>query len=361
MSKILKIFLVIFFIFDCSNIFGEILSKKNSIKPLWEGKKTYKIEYISSVGDDDFIEKEEYFFSVITKMVCDSKNNLYILDGKSRRILKFDSFGKIIKIYKFSKGQGPKDLARPYDLKADDNENLYIYDGGLNVIKIFDKYGKLKNIIKLKGRVYNFALGKNNSFYATYNNASQMKLNIRTNHIIKTNSISGKRIKVFGRETRSQNLLNKLLPLNNLMTRIETDRKGNVYLYYVHPYEIRRYSSNGQLELRFAREANFEGPPNRRKTSNTTLSYVWRLGVFDDGKILALIRHKKVINNKVIYEFWFDLFSENGEWLISIPGDKFKINFIWNFTIDPAGCLYISYNDPFNHVKKFKITFPNIN
>jgi hypothetical protein len=82
------------------------------------------------------------------------------------------------------------------------------------------------------------------------------------------------------------------------------------------------------------------------------------IAVFPDGKILNIIRHRKRLNdNKNKYECWFDIFSKEGQWLISFSSKRLKTERVRYFALDPSGYLYLNYYDPFPHIKKFKIEF----
>jgi hypothetical protein len=78
--------------------------------------------------------------------------------------------------------------------------------------------------------------------------------------------------------------------------------------------------------------------------------------VMPDGKIVNLIftmnRH-----NKDQYDYIFDIFNPDGDWLVSIPASHFKINLMRTFAFDNEGYIYIIYYEPFPHLKKFLLRF----
>ena len=78
---------------------------------------------------------------------------------------------------------------------------------------------------------------------------------------------------------------------------------------------------------------------------------------------INLIKEKWIIGkrrgrNLYKSESIFDIFSNDGEWLLSFSGKVLGIEFVRYFKIGPGGkYLYLDYAEPYPHIKKFKIEF----
>ncbi|MDD8020983.1 MAG: 6-bladed beta-propeller [Acidobacteriota bacterium] len=91
-----------------------------------------------SIGVGRFDEDR---FGELTSMDVDSDGNIYILDGKEKRIKVFDSAGKIIN--KFGKeGQGPGELNLPVSLQITPAREIVIGDASNQKLMFFSLEGK---------------------------------------------------------------------------------------------------------------------------------------------------------------------------------------------------------------------------
>lgn len=94
-------------------------------------------------GDD-----ENYMFGSINDVEVDSWGNIYVLDGKMTRIVKFDRDGKFILRFG-KKGQGPGEFGFPESMVLDSDCNIYVLSSGK--VLVFDENGKY-----LQSFPYNF-------------------------------------------------------------------------------------------------------------------------------------------------------------------------------------------------------------
>ncbi|MCP4218888.1 MAG: 6-bladed beta-propeller, partial [bacterium] len=69
-------------------------------------------------------------------VAVDTSKNIYVLDWKGYRLVKFNWQGKFLKQFG-QKGRGPKDLLSPWCLSLHDNK-LYIYDRNSRRIVVTD-------------------------------------------------------------------------------------------------------------------------------------------------------------------------------------------------------------------------------
>ena len=335
-------------IFTCL-ISGSEASKYISKEALWKNKKEVKLEHVFTIGSDDFEEDEKYFFALINDIEFDGHGNLYVLDVKAWRINKYTPEGVFIQSFTLNKGRGPGDHVRPMKIAIDKEGDIFIADMYKRVT-ILDKEGKLKNTlsIKEKGFLAYIAVGFDKNIYLTRFH------NSHTDQIFEYDSMTGTLIKTFCKYNHGETLQDML------SGDITTDYEGNLYYTALYPYEIKKFSKEGKLLNFFSREANFQEPIKSTIASSgiDLLSISMGIAVFPDGKTMNLIRKETVLSKtKRKTEYWFDVYSKDGKWLISFSSDRLKNDFVRLFNIDPFGYLYLDYFNPYPHIKKYKIEF----
>jgi len=94
------------------------------------------------------VDDENYIFGSINDVEVDSRGNIYVLDGKMTRIVKFDRDGKFILRFG-KKGQGPGEFGFPESMVLDSDRNIYVLSSGK--VLVFDENGKY-----LQSFPYNF-------------------------------------------------------------------------------------------------------------------------------------------------------------------------------------------------------------
>ncbi|HOP60897.1 MAG TPA: 6-bladed beta-propeller [Candidatus Saccharicenans sp.] len=106
-----------------------------------------------SIGVGKFDEDR---FGELTSMDVDSDGNIYVLDGKEKKIKVFDSAGKFVK--KFGeKGQGPGELNLPVSLQVTPAREIVIGDASNQKLMFFSYDGKflreMSTAMKARGLV----------------------------------------------------------------------------------------------------------------------------------------------------------------------------------------------------------------
>ncbi len=74
-------------------------------------------------------------------MAVDRLGNLYVLDGRDKRVLKFDPAGQRLRAY--GPMVGDSELRDPYHIAVDDANNLYILDRRLKGVLVLHPEGNL--------------------------------------------------------------------------------------------------------------------------------------------------------------------------------------------------------------------------
>jgi len=109
-------------------------------------RQTFTFEKVYEIGMS--MDDENYIFGSINDVEVDSWGNIYVLDGKMTRIVKFDRDGKFILRFG-KKGQGPGEFGFPESMVLDSDRNIYVLSSGK--VLVFDENGKY-----LQSFPYNF-------------------------------------------------------------------------------------------------------------------------------------------------------------------------------------------------------------
>ena len=319
-----------------------------STEPKWKNKQI-SIKECLTIGEESFID-ERYSFANILDIAVSNHGNIIIIDSRTVRVLKYSKSGKFLCYIGKGKGEGPGEFRRPWIVTVDNKENIYIADHGSSLVLIFNDRGDyIKSFRTLynpqsiaadsKGNVYlgYWSSRHGGAFIYKYDNNGKL--------LAKFCSPNNAKIAAVVEETGNSGALS-LTPDGNL-----------VYSFH-YPYDTRIYSTDGKLHRRFARENKSYEPPKWNKQCNCmeSRSGCRAVKVMPDGKIVNLIftmnRH-----NKDQYDYFFDIFNPDGDWLVSIPASHFKINLMRTFAFDNEGYIYIIYYEPFPHLKKFLLRF----
>lgn len=328
---------------------GYKTSGEISTKALWENEKEVKLEYILTIGNDDFEEDENYYFAAIRDFTLDQHGNLYVLDNKTMRINKYTPNGIFMQSIALVRGNGPAEFTWPMKVALDKEDNLYITNHHGRII-VLDKNGKLIKQIRAKGTLAFMVVDSDKNIYLTKGSGTNIP------RIFKYNP-QGELVNSFCK-INNDKLLEFLGKVGDWEC-LSVDHENNIYYSAIYPYEIRKFSPEGNLLKCFSREAGFKEPYIKilhgfklTKAASASIG----ITVLPDGKILNIIRHRKQLkDNKTEYECWFDLFSKEGKWLISFSSERLKIERIYFFALDPNGYLYVNCINPYPHIKKFKI------
>ncbi|MEW6455580.1 MAG: NHL repeat-containing protein [Acidobacteriota bacterium] len=347
--KILIFFLIMLFPLVLSK--NKEIKKRDSDKLIiskveaWKGKKSVEFKLLLKIGTDDF-DKEEYIFGGITDIEVDQHGNIYVLDFKNYRIQKFAQDGKFLQSYGGIKGVGPGEFSEPRRFALDSQNNLYITDLSPPRIIILDSKGVFKKSITLRFYPGDIIVGKSGKLYIT-------DVRSKSKYWVHRFNVFNGELEGSFCEKNNKDILIYTSYTGNLCS----DKDGNIYYSFFYPYEIRKYSENGELLLSFSRKAPFFKPPFRdemgiiRPESGT-----WDIISLPDGKIIHLIRDLN-FKNKEFYSY-LDFFDENGRWLLSIPSAE--VDQDWKESVianDYQGNIYLTFSEPFPHIRKYSMKF----
>jgi len=120
---------------------------KNSGKGLWGKEASEKITFKETLSLGNEEGDENYMFFGPIRLAVDDNLNIYVLDRKNYRLLKFDKDGNFI--WKTGRqGQGPEEFQAPHDLALNPAGEIVILDSRSS-IKFYGKNGSFLKLIKL--------------------------------------------------------------------------------------------------------------------------------------------------------------------------------------------------------------------
>lgn len=324
-------------------------SPVDDIKPIWQGKKALVLERLLSIGTND-VELENYIFGLIGDIGIDRHSNVYVFDAGLFRIQKYSPDGTYMR--SFGSGQGMKDgqFLRPKRIAFDSKGNLYALDFELRQITVFDSIGENVRKIKVPMMPSHFAIAGDDYIYVTGDPRTYKGPLIHKYH--KDGS--------FLASFCSRNGVHKLALRSGNHGWITTDKTGNVYFTLSYPYEIRKFSPDGELLRRITRPTpSFKAP--YKVSGRLNAKVLMRSGTLDllilpNGNIVHLIYHREPDRTGVYPDLRFDIFSPKGDWLLNVPLKNLGIERYGPMEIDDSGNFYISQGHPNPRVVKYSIS-----
>jgi hypothetical protein len=323
------------------------LSCKNIDKPKnaqkWQNEMEINFLEVLRIGSDNY-ENENYSFSAINDLKIDSNNNVYALDRKEMRIKKYDRNGKYLKTILLKKGQGPGEYSRPLFFDIGPKNELYIIDSQTSRLIITDEEGQFKKAIKMDISPVRIVAGQNGYYYILCDGR-----NAGDYEIIKYSFEKNEEISKIYRLDNDEKKLRKVGGSGELCKGMD----GDIIYAPFKPYNIKRYSYDDLLKNTYSRIMdkpveiinNDYGLPD---INILTLD----VAVFNDGKILYVYLDRKA--KPALRQI--DIFDKNGDWLINrsskdvLPGWDGRLA-----KLDNENNLYLEYWTPYPHIRKYSI------
>jgi hypothetical protein len=299
----------------------------------WEKSKVKQIELVEELVIGTEGGDANYMVGRVTDIATDSKRNIYIADNGYSRIQMFDSEGGFIRTVG-SKGEGPGEFGLITAITTDAQDNLYVADMSSR-IKIFGADGKYIDQFK-----HNFpGTGIRSIKTDQQNNLFLSCLDIFEQQVIHKYSAKHKHLRSFCDSWAvGDNDVDVRLEGTFGGGTLDLDADGNVYYTQMTPYEIRKFSPDGDLLLRIYRENSFMRVPEpqvvgetMRVTMPTTSTSIV---VLQDGRFINIVKKPPVPDPPPATIL--DLFDESGHLLFSRRYDK-DMNIK---SIDNQGRLY---------------------
>lgn len=193
----------------------------------------------------------------IRDLTTDREGNLYLVDHRAVDIKKFDREGRLINIFGLGEGEGPGEFAHPISVAVDSSDNVYVVDMENSNINVFSPDNKVINQFATGFMPARIIVDRDKSIYLIgfpmfYSGDLIHKYELDDNN-------NYQRTLSFGE--RPDGVDNNLLARAGNVDVLALDVDGNVYLSLWYPYEIRKYSPDGELLNSYAREVSFFKDP----------------------------------------------------------------------------------------------------
>ncbi len=313
-------------------------------RPAWEGKKKIVMEKEFSIGSDD-LARGDYIFGSICDIATDSDGNIYVADNGMFRVQKFRSDGEFVLSIGKGNGLGPGEFVRMTKISIDAEDNLYVSDLQQRRITVFNPNGAVVNTIKVKMMPFQSVVGANGAIFTTGFPPSF------SGPLIHKYDQSGSLVGSFCRRDG----IHELTFRSGDAGRLAMDRDGNILYTIVYPYEIRKFSPDGELLGVIKRTPSFYDPPTSEHLEMFRTPVVkMRSG----SKGLVVLPNNQVFH--VIYElkgeklvFYGDLFSSDGRWLLTVPLTEVNIHSYRIMWADRHGNFYFDESAIFPKVTKY--------
>lgn len=143
-----------------------------------------------------------------------------------------------------------------------------------------------------------------------------------------------------------------------------------ILLSVKYPYEVHAYDSNGDLKRIFGREVKWLGPPEQLNMGSlgSTISpkggQVSRACYFPNGFVMVKLVKAEPIGSATTgfprfdTTLYFDLFTQNGEWLTTIPGgDLLPDLSIGAWTIASDGAFWGVIFGDYHRIVRLQLSF----
>jgi hypothetical protein len=339
---------------SCNRSANDSLLQAN---PLWQGTKKIVLDRLLSVGVDDF-DKPEYVFGFISDIWVDDWDNLYILDFRNSRICKYSSEGQYIASFGRGKGQGPGEFEYPANVCTNGSGELFVSDKNAKRISIFGISGEFVKNLPLD-MAPSRGLMIVDSVLIVGIDPRYITNGLWRKGLYQLYSLAPwKRIGSLGASWDAK-LLSSTIGTFSLCH----NRKSNqIIISYPLPYLIEIYSEDDTLLRRFGRKVPFFGITSLDRYNNlTTYGSSLKVSCLPDGKIINLIRqYVPHPNGKDAYKSYLDFFDQKGTYLLTISQNEIsgmENREFRGLASDSRGNLWISVEEPYPHVVKYKLSF----
>lgn len=293
----------------------------------------------------------ENFIGGIRDMTTDLGGNLYLVDHQSMDVKKFDREGEMTNVFGLGKGSGPGEFENPISVAVDSSGNVYVADMSSNRINIFNSENEAINQFTADFAPARIIVDGDKSIYLMgfpmfYEGDLIQKYELNDeNRYQKTIS--------FGK--RPEGVDNRLLARAGNVDLLTLDTNGNVYHSLWYPYEIRKYTSNGELLNSYTREVSFFKDPE--SDSNGIVRFTsgsWGLMHLDGDTVINQIFK---IDENSEWTFYYDVIDLNlGEHIGQISEVETDLPINGRVTtIDKERNIYIGRNSPEVDVFKYSV------
>jgi hypothetical protein len=371
--------LFITFLFNnCANDLPKITEKdgvvyvQNSNKGLWNNSKRMVLSKIWTIGENNINEK--YDFAAISDIIVDSNGNIYVCDSKDHCIKIYSAQGEYIKSIG-KKGQGPGELLGPRYMGFGPDKKLFIYEPNNRRISTFNTTGEFISSFNYRmSEVASMAVDPQTGDVFL----SELLGFVKTNKkFIQKYSMNGTFRRSFGEPfiLGEATAGKQCLPIH-----MEFLSNGNLLCYAGFPYELRIYTTKGELLKKISKDSPYfsnpktysinrqSGPPfqfliNRGWLTKCLIlpedKILTRIDDFGENYFEKHIKRREAMQRGRRYDMkkstFYDYFDSSGSYLQSfenpIKGGNIDL-------IDSKNNVFVSNKkDEIPIVEKYKLEF----
>jgi hypothetical protein len=223
----------------------------------WGNNPSISINLIRTIGDINTSD-ENLAFNGPDDMAVDDAGNIYILDSRNHRIQKFSAEAKYLATFG-RRGQGPAEFNYPQSIDLEAQGHIYVLDGYQKRIQVLTPEGKeYKTILITKLNLDRMRLMKSGSL------AVKGYLSLGLPGEKSADKTLPKLAKILDQEGNTRKEFGELTDFGNDMTnslgnsfQLATDKQDNIYLTFLFQNRIEKYSPEGGIIWKAARELNY--------------------------------------------------------------------------------------------------------
>jgi hypothetical protein len=315
-----------------------------------QDQKPYYFDEIASYGEDQL--PEDMLLGTIQDIAIDSDNNLYVLDSGLNHVLKFDAEGNFQRTLANGEGRGPGEFLNPLMLSVDGQGRIYVYDRSMQKVVVMDSENEFITEFTVENMPSRMAVDEDGNIYIT-------------NYGVPFPIEGPKVFKYIQNDEGSYELVDRFVRISKeIDTRIRglagnTDKMAlrssdTLYFSVWFPYEIRTYTTSGDSLNTLKRDVPFFNEPERLQS-----------GIVDsDGRIAEVLPFKNGLVGARITDSsnpdslisYIDFWDKTGEFSGSFEESEIGVQQKGRqFITDDGETLYVSYNEPTAHIKKYKL------
>lgn len=311
----------------------------------------FHFEEIASYGEEQL--PDDLMFGTIQDIAVDREGNLYVLDNGLNHVVKFDGNGNFDRILANGEGRGPGEFIRPSMLSVDGQGRIYVFDRSMQKVVVMDSENEFITEFIVDNMPSRMAADEEGNVYIT-------------NYGVPFPIEGPKVFKYAENEEGTYELVDRFVRLSKEIDTRTRGMAGNtdkmaiqsadtLHFAVWYPYEIRTYTTSGDSLGTLKREVPFFTEPERDASTGMVSS---------DGRIAEVLPFKKGLTAARITDTskpdtmisYIDFWNDAGEFIGSFEENELGIQLKGRqFITDDGEILYVSYNEPMVHIKKYRL------
>jgi len=239
---------------------GEVTIVYNPDRGLWEDEPKRQLKLVPELEIGVLEGDENQMFYGVSDVKVDSRGTIYIADSGNNRIQVFDRNGRYVRTIG-RKGKGPGEFLGRLKIAVDEKDHLFVADNMALRITEFNPEGKFLRLFSYSILGFNMGLvidSRGNFYLCSYDQIKEKMIH-KFNH-------GGQFVLSFCEPVNLISIFSRKVMLGPWGGSIRTNCTRGIIaigdddcIYYSqgNPYEIRKFSPDGQLLVRIYRKNKF--------------------------------------------------------------------------------------------------------